>query len=52
MMSNTSQYCIYKPLKQNIMTLFENAQKFFHNCESAKGWGACAAYVEGDGKLH
>ncbi len=33
------------------MTLFENAQKFFHNCESAKGWEACVAYVDGNGKF-
>ena len=27
------------------MNLFENAEKFFHNCESAKGWEACKPYV-------
>ena len=27
------------------MTLFENAQKFFHNCESLGGWEACKNYV-------
>ena len=27
------------------MKAFENATKFFHNCESAKGWDACKDYV-------
>jgi hypothetical protein len=27
------------------MNSFQNAEKFFHNCESAKGWDACKAYV-------
>ena len=27
------------------MDLFENAKKFFHNCESANGWEACKDYV-------
>ncbi len=27
------------------MTSFENAQKFFHNCESLGGWEACKDYV-------
>ena len=27
------------------MTAFENATKFFHACESAKGWEGCKAYV-------
>jgi len=33
------------------MNAFENAQKFFHNCESAKGWKSCADFVVGDGKF-
>ncbi|WP_242203498.1 hypothetical protein [Aestuariivivens insulae] len=33
------------------MNSFENAKTFFHNCESAKGWEACAEYVEGEGKF-
>ena len=31
--------------KQFIMNLLENAAKFFHNCESGKGWEACKEYV-------
>jgi hypothetical protein len=27
------------------MTAFDNATKFFHACESAKGWAGCEAYV-------
>lgn len=27
------------------MTNFENAQKFFHACESIKGWDACTEFV-------
>lgn len=27
------------------MTKFENAQKFFHNCESLKGWDTCEDLV-------
>jgi hypothetical protein len=27
------------------MSAFENATKFFHACESLKGWGRCAQYV-------
>ena len=27
------------------MDLLESAEKFFHNCESAKGWEACKYYV-------
>lgn len=27
------------------MTPFENAQKFFHACETASGWDACKEYV-------
>ena len=27
------------------MTPFENATKFFHNCESALGWESCKDYV-------
>lgn len=28
------------------MSGFENATKFFHACESVKGWGQCSQYVE------
>jgi len=27
------------------MSLFKNAEKFFHACESFKGWDVCKAYV-------
>ncbi len=27
------------------MNLYEIAEKFFHNCESLKGWDACKEYV-------
>jgi len=27
------------------MNSFENAEAFFHNCESGKGWDACKSYV-------
>ena len=27
------------------MNSFQNAEKFFHNCESLKGWDACKEYV-------
>ena len=27
------------------MNSFKNAESFFHNCESAKGWDACKGYV-------
>jgi len=27
------------------MNSFKNAETFFHNCESAKGWDACKDYV-------
>jgi len=27
------------------MNSFKNAETFFHNCESAKGWDACKNYV-------
>ena len=27
------------------MNSFKNAESFFHNCESAKGWDACKDYV-------
>ena len=27
------------------MSLFENAKKFFHDCESLAGWDACKDYV-------
>jgi hypothetical protein len=27
------------------MNSFKNAEAFFHNCESAKGWEACKDYV-------
>ena len=33
------------------MNYFENAKTFFHNCESAKGWAACAEYVDGEGNF-
>ena len=28
------------------MSGFENAIKFFHSCESVKGWNECSKYVE------
>ena len=31
------------------MNALENATQFFHNCESGKGWDACASLVEGNG---
>lgn len=30
------------------MSGFENATKFFHTCESVKGWDECSKYVEPD----
>jgi len=27
------------------MNKFQNAETFFHNCESAKGWNSCKDYV-------
>ncbi|WP_455168616.1 hypothetical protein [Aegicerativicinus sediminis] len=33
------------------MNSFENAKTFFHNCESGKGWEACAASIVGEGKF-
>ena len=33
------------------MNAFENANKFFHNCESAKGWDACKEYVGENAKF-
>lgn len=33
------------------MNAFENASKFFHNCESAKGWDACKEYVAENAKF-
>ena len=34
------------------MDLLENASKFFHNCESAKGWEACKDYVAEKAKFN
>ena len=34
------------------MDLLENAEKFFHNCESAKGWEACKDYVAQNAKFN
>ena len=34
------------------MKAFENATKFFHNCESAKGWEACKEYATDDAKFN
>ena len=34
------------------MNSFKNAQSFFHNCESAKGWEACKAYVAENAKFN
>ncbi|PTL98795.1 MAG: hypothetical protein DA407_17395 [Bacteroidetes bacterium] len=34
------------------MNSFKNAQSFFHNCESAKGWEACKAYVSENAKFN
>ncbi len=28
------------------MSAFDNATKFFHACESLRGWGECERYVE------
>jgi len=33
------------------MDAFENASKFFHNCESAKGWDICKGYVADKAKF-
>lgn len=33
------------------MSAFKNATKFFHACESAKGWSECEAYVEKNAKF-
>ena len=30
------------------MSGFETATRFFHTCESAKGWGECSQFVEPD----
>ena len=30
------------------MSGFENATKFFHTCESVRGWDECSEYVEPD----
>ena len=30
------------------MSGFENATKFFHTCESVRGWDECGKYVEPD----
>ena len=30
------------------MSSFENATKFFHACDTAKGWQECSQYVEPD----
>jgi hypothetical protein len=33
------------------MNSFKNAELFFHNCESGKGWDACKAYVADNAKF-
>ncbi|WP_205341398.1 hypothetical protein [Denitrificimonas caeni] len=35
----------------NMTTWFENATKFFHQCESAKGWESCKQYVADDAEF-
>jgi len=34
------------------MDLLKNAEKFFHNCESAKGWESCKDYVAENAKFN
>ena len=34
------------------MNSFKNAESFFHNCESAKGWEACKSYVAENAKFN
>ena len=34
-----------------IMNSFRNAEAFFHNCESGKGWDACNPYVAENAKF-
>jgi hypothetical protein len=34
--------------EEHQMSGFENATKFFHACESVKGWDECSKYVELD----
>jgi hypothetical protein len=38
-------------LKIKIMNSLKNAETFFHNCESAKGWEACKPYVADNAKF-
>ena len=33
------------------MNSFKNAEAFFHNCESGKGWEACKSYVADNAKF-
>ena len=33
------------------MNSFENAEKFFHNCETSAGWDACKDYVAKDAQF-
>ena len=38
-------------LKIKIMNSLKNAETFFHNCESGKGWEACKSYVADNAKF-
>ena len=33
------------------MNSFKNAESFFHNCESGKGWEACKSYVSDNARF-